>query len=159
MRDGDLFRWCYKKHVVDKNNKSVGAGTLYWCCSKIAIYKNGKIRDTYWSTLLDGRSWTIEDAEQDLNLTFLANIEDIEITEHPQYYNPKDVVDISHKNLSRGGVYILKGAKRSKSQMIALINKKIADEIYSVDRARLRVEFLKEKLIDIETADLEKFYV
>ena len=159
MRDGDLFRWCYKQHVVDKNNESLKAGTLYWCCSRVAIYKNGKICDTYWSMGCEGRSWTIEDAEQDLNLTLLANIEDIEITEHPQYYNPKDVVDISHKNLSRGGVYILKGAKRSKSQMIALINKKIDDEIYSVDRAKREVEFLKKKLIDIETADLEKFYV
>ena len=97
--------------------------------------------------------------EKDIDLEFLANKEDIEETKFPQYYDPKDVVDIRHANLSRGGLYIRKGAKRSRSQMIALINTKIADETRKIEWSKRQLEILEEKLVAIEIENLEHFYV
>ena len=149
MKDGDIFRWRYKQHVIDKNQDSINSGTLYWCCSQIAVYKNGKLRDTYWSSGCDGRRWEADQAKQDLNLEFLANGEDLEETIHPQYYDPEDVVDIRHANQSRNGLYIRKGAKRSKKIMTALIKSKIGRKTSDIEWAKRQVEQLKEKLVDI----------
>jgi hypothetical protein len=159
MKDGDIFRWSYRQEVVERRKDDVRAGTLYWCCANIAIFKNDILRDIFWSTG-DGRSWTPEQAEKELELQFLANEEDIEPAKMPEYYDSRDVVDLSHSNRMGNGLFTRKGARRSKEAMRALINYKTKEAEYEIRSAQRTLELMKNKLVEIDhVEDLEKFYV
>lgn len=157
INEGDYFRWSYKSHILKKRSLYIDP---YWCKSQIATARNGRLVDTYWSTNSSNTSWSFEDAIKDLDLKLIANEEDmVEPCRDPKYYDPKDVFDIRHANLSRGGIYIRKGAKPSKIVMVDLILFKINEENNNIKWANQELTRLYEKLSEIETADLEKFYI
>ena len=107
MNEGDYYRWSYK--TLPK-----GSFEPYWCKSRIALFKQERLVDTYWHGDSPGskNSWTEAEAECALDLVFVANLSDlVEASRHVHEDNrPEDIVDLSHPN--RTQVYLRKGAKR-----------------------------------------------
>lgn len=66
MNDGDIYRWNYRDPNTD--NRAYGS---YHCCSRIAVFKEGMLRDTFWNSGSDGRRFRPEDFPN-LELTFVA---------------------------------------------------------------------------------------
>lgn len=160
MREGDYFLWEFKQKVVKNRQDSVRAGTLYWCCARKAIVKNGRLCDIFWSTEGEGMSWTVEEAADLLDLTFLANKDDIEPTTHEKYYDKKDVIDLSHPNSLERGIYIRKDAQRSRAAMSSLLEDKIESAEYALSSAKRDLDNLRQKEIELkETWNLNLIYI
>ena len=159
MKDGDIFKWSYKPYV--SSAISIQAGTQYWCCSRIAIFKDGILYDTYWGEDggSEGRRWTKEEALKELDCKFIANKSDIRETKHPEYYHPDSVVDLSHPNNIRRAVCVFKDAERSRDVMKGLILKELGKAQSKIESANREIDWMSDKLTEIETADLNKFYV
>jgi predicted metal-binding transcription factor (methanogenesis marker protein 9) len=159
MKNGDIFRWSYKKDYISRHKSDLSAGTLYWCCSNICVYNDGILRDTYWSCSSEGRRWTKKKAEDVLNLLFLANSNEITKTRVPQYYNKKDIVDLRHANNGRDNVYIKNGAKKSRRIMSLLVEYKIKDLQGSIDYKTREIERLGSVKEEIETGDIGMIHI
>lgn len=123
--DGDIFRWRYK----DEKPEQLGAYGRYHCKSQIAIATGGGwLEDTFWHGGSDV-CWTYADAERDLELTRLGNLNELE--KRPEYeaayYADEDCVDLNHSNSSRGNFYVRKGAIRSREKMIRIAEERWAE--------------------------------
>ena len=73
MKDGDIYRWQYNKKTLKRLHDNSSA---YWCKSNIGIWDEaaGKLFDTFWNS---NRRWfSAEDIKKQLELTFVANIND-----------------------------------------------------------------------------------
>lgn len=154
---GDIFRWSWNDKTLKKYKHKIDAGTLYWCLSKICIFKeDGRYYDTYWSSITNqNRIFTKKEAEEKLELEYIANINDlVEIDERERaYYNDKDIVDIRHANMIRGGVYLRKGAKKSLSKMKKIMKRNIKKLQNELDILLAQIEDMENRLskLDIDS--------
>lgn len=143
MKDGDIYRWKYKQEVIDKYYNP------YWCKSQIAIWrKNGKLLvDTYWHSQ-DNTIFNEEDINNKLELTFVANINDLERCEKHMFnnYDDKDCVDISHANNSNSGFYIKKGAKPSIKKKKEVLKKQIEETQHRIESEKRHLCYLIDTL-------------
>lgn len=153
MNKGDIFRWSFKEPPEHMP---------YHCCSCIAEFDGTRLRDTYWHSASDGRSWTPEEARERLVLTFVANREDLE-SYGPgahDYYAPENVVDLRHPNNgSRDQVYIRKGAKRCAAVMRQTLHYTIERSESEIDMATRRIEECGALLDKINAGDLDVYVV
>lgn len=106
FEEGDIFRWRWKDE--DKRVREAGGSwsTVYWCRSQTAVFRDGQLRDTYWSSPADGL------LEPDrVNLTFLGNSNKMRkiFPGEKVFYRFEDVVDMSHANNSGATVYVKAG--------------------------------------------------
>jgi hypothetical protein len=156
MNKGDIYRWAYKnppEHMP------------YHCRSQIAVFDGERLWDTFWQigdSYGGGHSWTPEEAEQELQLTFLANHADLESygPDAHHYYDPQDVVDLRHPNRrDRSLVYVRKGARRSAEKMRETLNYTIELTNTDIEVARRRIERCYELLERINNGDLDDVYV
>ncbi|MCK4841455.1 MAG: hypothetical protein KAT04_06180 [Methylococcales bacterium] len=138
-KEGDLFTWSYNCEYSEKYKLSLD--TLYWCKSQIFIFKNGKFTDTYWCGST-AKTFTIAQAKEQLDTIFLANINDLDKSDEAKraYYLDSDFVDISHKNMARGGFYIKKGAKKSLAKMRTILERDLMAK-------KQELEYLKNSII------------
>lgn len=104
MKEGDIFRWRWTPAEYSRRQKQCGS-TVYWCMSQIAIFQDGRLRDTYWGGGSDS-TYTL-DLER-TEITFLGNPADMtQISEgYRVFYKPEEVVDLNHANNSRAAVYV-----------------------------------------------------
>lgn len=158
IKDGDIFRWCYK----DEKPEHRGAWGRYHCKSQIAVAKDGVLSDTYWHSSHQGACWSYDEAERDLELTFVANFANLE--KQPEYmamyYEAADCVNLNHANSPRDNFYIRKGAKRSKSKMLDTLADQIAKAEQEIEFARSRLDRYQQTLADIYGGkDLNKVYL
>lgn len=147
MKEGDIFRWAYKK---PKDFMP------YHCRSCIAVVRGGVLQDTYWSGN-DGACWTPAQAEAQLELTFVANFDDIEKTREDvrAYYDEADIVDLGHANNGRNEhMYLRKGAKRSAAVMRETLQHTVERSESEIRMARSRIERAHEQLAKIDSGDL-----
>jgi hypothetical protein len=119
-KDGDIFNWSWTDSKIKNMDLQQRAGTTYWCKSRFAIFNKDKevFKDTYWSGQDDFKFY-LEDINKDIELEFIANINELrpcEITEF-NYYDNSDCINISHPNMTRSGRYIKKDANRSLDKM------------------------------------------
>ena len=144
-KEGDIYRWCWNSQYVEKLKDKSAAGTLYWCCSQICIFRNGMYFDTYWNNSGDSKRFMPEEADEKLDLEYIGNFSELEESSKTQraYYDDKDCVDISHANNTRGGFYIRKGAKRSLEKMNKIILRNIKKLQYDADSAQRRLQEIK----------------
>jgi hypothetical protein len=148
MKEGDIYRWWFKKprdHMP------------YHCCSQIAVMRKGVLKDTYWSELSDGRNWTPEGAEAELELEFVANFDEIESTREDvrSYYDEADIVDLGHANNNRREhMYLRKGAKRSAAVMRETLQHAIERSESEIRMAQSRIDRAREQLAKIDSGDL-----
>jgi hypothetical protein len=150
FKEGDIFRWSYNKDTD---------GLSYWARSRIAIFRNGRLRDTYWMHDLEalfsyseGHSWSIDEAASDLDLLFVANISDLERQSYDksELYDDADVVNLNHANSPTGNWYLRKGAQRSREKALATARYKrersisemvsAADDVRRMDRMISQIE-------------------
>jgi hypothetical protein len=152
---GDIYRWSWNEVEFEKRKDQNKSGTLYWCASRICIFKDdGKFWDTYWGgeNHEHDRRFSIEDAAAKLSLKFVANFDDLVEADKSQraYYKDADCVDISHPNKTRGGFYIRKGAERSFEKMRRVMTRTLREyertaksAAQSADRIRVEIERLR----------------
>ena len=121
-KDGDVFRWRYKK-------PETRFGEPYWCKACRAIVHQGRLKDIFWSYIdqrefkpdnSHGANWDQAEAEKELNLEYLGNLNDydpIHGSKEP-LYEPADIIDLRHSNSSHKHIYSRKGAKLSQRAMM-----------------------------------------
>lgn len=136
--DGDIFRWSYRDPKDDR----------YHCCSRIAIVYDDTLYDTYWHGRPphDGK-WFGPGALPALVLERLGNLSELDNVSEcsSDYYDDADIVDLNHRNSSRGNFYLRKGAKRSQGKMLAVAQQRLAEAEADYNMAARRV---------LESADL-----
>lgn len=143
LREGDIYRWRWADSTRDTD---CGPFRSYHCRSQVAIFEDGHLHDTYWSSG-GGDRW-LDPAKVDL--TLWANKADLtEISKHEVvYYRREDVVDLRHPNNSFGPVYVRTGARRDAATMLELIEDRL-------DQARREIEWAQRRIKEL-TQDAEK---
>lgn len=158
MRKGDLFLWRYKD-----GSKGAKGYMPYWCAAQKAEFNGTHLIDSYWGDCNPtGKHWTPEEAERELELTFVANRDELELADSSahDYYEPTDVVDLRHSNRSDyKAIFIRRGAKRSAQRMRETLEYTIERSESQIRMARSRIERCEELLAKLETEPLENVYV
>lgn len=155
MKEGDIYRWTYRDRL------DTGAWGTYHCCSRIAIVQpNGRLRDTYWSSGSDGRSFSADDLPK-LELTFVANMADLDKAHEYEadYYDDADIVNLNHVNSSRDNFYLRKGAKRSAAKMLEAARHKLERTRSDERMAGLRAKELTAAISRIEAGEIADVYL
>lgn len=156
FKKGDFYRWSFKEEYT----KGKSYEGLYWCKSQIAYFNGDYLYDTYWSS-------NNSNYEIDLNkvdLVFMGNIFDYEkISEYEkQYYDPNDILDISHLNNRLGdNLFVRRGASRSKDMMLYKLKEQIDKEQSEINYHKRNLTHLLDKqaqLQDNDEIDLNSFY-
>lgn len=134
VKKGDIFRWYYKSIA--------GKFSPYHCCSCIAEFNGNRLYDTFWNTgLTDGKSWTPEEAERKLELTLIANRDDLVKTGNDarRLYKKEDIVDLRHSNSTTTPLYIRRGAVRDKGVMQASLEENVQKAESAIEWANRRI--------------------
>ena len=155
IKDGDIFRWSYREPAT-----GMLADYKYHCCSRIAVARNGHLRDTYWHGGSDGRFFGPDDLPR-LDLTYLGNFADLDNVGEWQanYYADADIVDINHANSTRGNFYLRKGAKRCAAKMLEAARYKLAEKESAARYAASIAEELRQAIIKIEAGQIEDVHL
>lgn len=151
LHDGDIFRWSYRDPNTD--NRAYGS---YHCCSRIAVVKNGRLRDTFWGDNSDSRSFGVEDLPK-LELTRVGNFAELEQAKEYQadYYDDADIVNLNHSNSTRDNFYLRKDAKKSQAKMLEVARRNL-ERSQSNERAAANLSSdLTEAIRRIEAGDLD----
>lgn len=150
MKEGDIFHWSYRDPNVD--NRAYGS---YHCCSRIAVFRSGLLRDTFWNCGSDGRWFKPEDFPK-LELTFVANFSDIESAPEYQadYYDDADIVNLNHSNSTRGNFYLRKGAVRSQKKQLEVCRRKLEQSLRDERVAALQSEQLRATISRLEAGEV-----
>lgn len=151
LREGDIYRWSYQNP-----NASHGLYGNYHCCSRIAVVHHGRLRDTYWHSWSDGRSFGVEDLPA-LDLKFIGNFANLDPAKEYQadYYDDADIVDLNHANSTRGNLYLRKGAKRSRDKMEAIARQRFAEAESDFHTARRRMDEIGKIIDRIESGETD----
>lgn len=159
MKEGDVFRWTYREP-----SENDGAWGRYHCCSRIAIFHNGRLRDTFWqiggSFSQDCRSFGVDSLHK-IDLTLLGNLSELDKASEYQadYFDDADIVDLNHPNSSRGNFFLRKGSKRSAAKMIEVARYKL-EQVKSDQRSAIRKEDELQRAISrIEAGELYDVYL
>ena len=145
MKNNDIFRWSYNEGKLKKLNDGDNGGTTYWCCSRIAIFLDGRIVDTFWGSGGGAKSWSEDQAKEQLELEFIVNMDDLVAADPSEraYYLDSDCFDLNHSNSSRGNFYIRNGAIKNTEKMTRLLNrgvKQVRNDISSQLRSIKEME-------------------
>jgi hypothetical protein len=162
LRDGDIFRWSWNDTVFNERSVQRQAGTLYWACARFAIWheKRKQLVDIWDSTTGSGeyvKRFSEKDIESQLDIDFVANINDLEAVDSSSKFNEYDsgdIIDIRHPNAWRGTcLYIKKGAKKSIEKKRRTLKIMLEREFYRAESAERKIESLNCKLemLDSET--------
>lgn len=113
LTEGDIYRWHYRD--VKKDGGIYG----YHCCSCIGVVERGRLRDTYWGSCSDSRTFDLDDLAK-LELERVGNFSELDKAPEYQadYYDDADIVNLNHLNSTRGNFYLRKGAVRSQEKML-----------------------------------------
>lgn len=121
--------------------------------------KDGKLflQDTYWGGSSTSRTFTLDKALSQGELTFICNLDEVEKCreEDYKYYNDEDIFNLSSQEGCYKDFYIRKGAERSADKMKSTIKNKIQKTISEIDFANSELERLDEKLKKVNDGDLE----
>lgn len=154
MREGDIYRWRWADEKLDAD---CGPFRSYHCKSQIAVFENGHLSDTYWSTG-GSDSWLNPET---VKLEFWANVNDlIEVSKYEiVHYRREDIVDLRHANNSRGPVYLKKGAARDAATMLNVIEEKLDAARREIDWANHRIEKLTQDAEKVRSGKLSEVFL
>tara|TARA_R110000782_G_scaffold256111_1_gene345001 strand:- start:1098 stop:1634 length:537 start_codon:yes stop_codon:yes gene_type:complete len=149
MKNGDIFQWSYNEEHI----KNIGGytSTTYWCCSRIGVFNDGYLRDTFWSSGSSDKSFSVESIKNKLEVKFLSNEDDL-VKSDPSmraYYLDEDCVDLNHSNSTRGNFYIRKGAVKNLEKMERILRREKADHQYSIKSTLRSIELLEKELKNV----------
>ena len=135
--DGQIYQWRWADEALHHDGlRSWGS---YHCKSQIAIVRNGRLIDTYWSDM--SMDHVLDPAR--VLLTLYADEAWPQISEYQlPYYAPEDVASMRHPNNSRAPIYLRPGAQRNAErilQEIAYREEKARAEIRSAEHHLTRL--------------------
>jgi hypothetical protein len=141
-RENDVFRWHWK----------LGRAPIVGCYAHLAVFLNGGLRDTFW---YDWPTRSYIDLDR-VDLTLLGNIDDcVEIKRWDvPYYDPADIIDMSHSNNSRAPIYLKKSATKSQEWMLSVAENKFAEAQRAKESAERDIARLQDVLKQIRAGDL-----
>lgn len=160
LKDGDIFHWRYKPERIESMKRFTC--DPYWAKSCIAVVRNGCLEDTFWHGS-DNARWTPDEADRDLELTYLGNFAGL--TKVPEwlrdYYDDVDCVNLNHSNSPKGNFYIRNGACRSVRKMLEVANYKLEQAKSAVSSAERDVQRMENAIRELQggTCDPEKVYL
>lgn len=153
LKVNDVYNFRYSQEEAKKRFEP------YHCFDGTLIVRklhNGGFHlvDTYWASG-DSRTFTMEQALADGELTFLCNLDDVEeISEYDKnYYDDADIIIIHMHAGYRTQRCIKKGTLRSKTKMIESVNQKINDAKSRINSAEYDIRKQTENLAKIEAGD------
>lgn len=126
MKNGDIFRWSYNSEWLKKKSDGDNGGTTYWCNSRIGVFNDGFLVDTFWSFQgSNDTSFTVDMIASRLDVKFIVNEDDLTKANLSDraYYLDEDCFDLNHPNSTRGNFYIRKGAKKNVEKMERLLSR------------------------------------
>lgn len=147
----DVFRWSFTEEEYARRRKN--SSDPYWCCSNIGIIRKDEfgyyLEDTYWGSC-SNKSYNLEDFDGKINLAFLGNLDDFEVCRKTDQamYADVDILDLTHAN--GGGVYLRKGAVKSKDKMIAVIKRNAYKLKQDVEYAQRSLQWELDRLKNID---------
>ena len=141
LKEGDIYFWEFSKEYILGNPTKADAGTLYWCCSRIATVRDGKLLDTYWYSgdNKDVGHFLEKGFVKQKNLRYVGNFSELRKVQPYEraYYLDEDCIDLNHANNSSGNFYIKKDAKKSLEKMKKVLHRKkqhISNEVRYLER-------------------------
>lgn len=162
---GYVFNFTWKESELEK----LGSYP-YWCFDAQLICKEDKeglfLQDTYWEHDYDftngnryseSKVFTIDQALKRGLLTFVCDLNKVErIRENDlNYYDDKDVFDLTSQNSIEKYYFKRKGAKRSVDKMKEVLNRKIEKYEGEIEYAQNSIRLYKENLADVERGNLD----
>lgn len=161
---GDIFRFHYSEEQAAKRHMP------YHCFDgqlvAVECERNGIILlDSYWLYQFqprgDGRRFTVDQAQQEGELTFVCNLNEVEKVDKgtTQYFDDGDVFDLSYQHHCYPYFAIRKGAKRSQEKMRRVVAEKVSEERRKIESAASQIEWLGRQLQKIEDGRLEEAYL
>jgi hypothetical protein len=159
----DIYRWHY---TSEKFNEVKKWGEPYWAVSRFCIVKKSHttgelyLEDTFWSS--ENKTFYLNELN-DIQLEYLGNFEELnKFTQGKHslpYYNPSDIVDISHSNSFQDQIYIKKDAKRSLAHTRAHLEHKENELLNKVVWAQRELEQARELLKNLNEENLDKVWM
>ena len=146
MKKGNVYRWNYTEEQRGKMT-----GDIYWCKSRIAIFDGKWLTDTFWGNSSSDLSFSKEDVSTKIEVTFLANMDDLESSDPSMraYYLDADCVDLNHPNSTRGNFYIRKGSVKNLAKMERILRREKAEHEYSIRSTLRSIELLEKELKNV----------
>jgi hypothetical protein len=142
-KENDIYRWSWRQ----------GRKSIISCYAHLAVYLDGRLRDTYW------HDWrTQSDIDLDcVDLTLLGNIDDCrEIkTWDAFYYDPADIIDMRHANNSSAPIYLKLTAEKSPEHMLQVVDDRMRQAYSQIVSAERLIKTLDATAARIRAGDLE----
>lgn len=160
LRQGDVFLFVYSQQTWDRARSGIGHGDLNWCFDgQLEVQADGRLRDTYWSAN-DGRSFTHAEALAQGTLTFVCNLNDVDLCPagNLRHYAPEDGFDISYQHGCYKRFAVRKGAVRNRDRMLSELDaqmRAVHEDAAMHQRQALRdIEALSAMRAKVEAGDL-----
>lgn len=139
-KDGDVFGFAYNQAEYEKTR-----GDLHWCFDGQLVWNGAKFYDTYWGLTrgaVDGRGFTLAEAEAQGILHFVCNLNDVEKIQDYEYelYAEGDAFNLSHQHACCRYYVKRKGARKSVDKMRAALDRKVKDARDAIDRGVWNLE-------------------
>lgn len=144
-KENDIYRWTWKE----------GRKPIIGCYAHLAVFFDGALRDTYWH---DWKTQSFIELER-VELTLLGNIDDYRVIQRwdALYYDPADIINMSHANNSNGTIYLKLTAGKSQAWMLARAEENESQARRDKDRAERDITEWAEKVSRIKAGDLEVY--
>lgn len=151
MKEGDIYRWAYKSEVREKMQER--SGDPYWCKSRLAVVKGGRLVDTFWSFEPDN----LAISPDSVDLKLLGNFQDLEKSgpDAYLYYDKSNIVDMRHTNSSGDLVYVRRGAARSKEKMREVLRRHILHYQDEMQYAKRSIERFEQEMQKLDNQDID----
>lgn len=159
IKENDIFSFRYKSEEIERMGGHWFANHCF-DGHLIANRVDGKwsLTDTYWSfgKSSDSRNWSLSEAIKKGTLSLICNLNDIEkIDKHlTQYYDDKDLFNLSYQHNCYEFYAIRKGASRSSEKMLNTLNDKIRKAKSEIESTIREIEQLTEQKTKLESGDL-----
>lgn len=154
FREGDIYRWSWNDSILKLKELEKNSGTLYWCCSRIGVVRNGILIDTYWGeNNQHNKTFNRDEAIEKLVIQFVANFSDLTSAQPGDraYYLDNDCIDLNHPNSSRGNFYIRKNAVKNINKMTRILKRKKLNLERKLKQIAGEIELAEKYILSVNT--------
>lgn len=132
--------WCFDGQLIVRENSK---GQLY-------------LEDTYWGRSAENKSFTLEQALERGNLTFICNLDEVESIEPSElcYYDDEDLFDLSHQHNCYKDYYKRIGAEKSYKKMEQVLKARIQKFEHEIKNKESEINWYKDKLKKLQNGDM-----